>query len=198
MEIDVEKYKLPEDNYHKEVYHKTQIVIGHNARKDMRHFDGWLRRNGGKYKKTSTFTIDKEGGVYQHFDPKYYSDFIGIDEDKSNISITLVNVGWLKFDPINKLYTDWLGHVYSKKTKVIERTWRGYDFWYQYSDKQMESLKKLVSFLCDKFEIPKECIGNNVYDENVDIYKGVVFRSNYSQEIRDVSPAFDVGQLKEF
>ena len=109
-----------------------------------------------------------------------------------------MNVGWLKFDPINKLYTDWLGHVYSKKTKVIERTWRGYDFWYQYSDKQMESLKKLVSFLCDKFEIPKECIGNNVYDENVDIYKGVAFRSNYSQEIRDISPAFDVGQLKEF
>jgi hypothetical protein len=197
MKIDTETYQLPKTNYYQEIYPKTQIVIGHNGRKDMRHYEGWKRRNNGINKKTSSYTIDKEGNIFEHFDPKYYSDFIGVEQDKSNISITLVNVGWLKLDPINNIYTDWLGHVYSKKTSVLEKTWRDRSYWVKYTEEQIDSLKYLVDKLCDQFEIPKECIGNNVYNENVDIYKGITFRSNYSQEIRDISPAFEVDLLNE-
>jgi hypothetical protein len=57
-------------------------------------------------------------------------------------------------------------------------------------------LSDLIIDLCDRFNIKKECIGNNVYDENVDIYNGITFRSNYSQEIKDVSPAFNMDILK--
>ena len=33
-------YPLDEKNYYKEVYQKTQVVIGHSGRKDMRHYLG--------------------------------------------------------------------------------------------------------------------------------------------------------------
>lgn len=195
--IDTEKYPLPRENYHTQIFKKTQIVIGHNSRKDMRHYNGWLKRLNGNYKKTSSFTIDLDGKVYQHFDPNYYSDFLEVEQDKSNISILLVNPGWLDLDTNYNIYRDWLGHTYSKKIdNIINKNWRNHDIWVKYTDEQYESLKDLIIDLCDRFNIKKECIGNNVYDENVDIYNGITFRSNYSQEIKDVSPAFNMDVLK--
>jgi hypothetical protein len=195
--IDKKTHKLPEKNFYKEIYEKTQIVIGHNNRKDTRHINGWLNRNGGNYKKTSNYTIDRDGKIFEHFSPKYYSDFIGVEQDKSNISILLVNVGWLKLNKLNNTYTDWVGHTYSKNINVLERSWRGYDYWYEYTNVQLESLKGLLVFLCDKHKIPKQCIGNNVYSEDVDIYKGITFRSNYSQDNKDISPAFNIEEIKK-
>lgn len=192
--IDKETYLLGEENYHKEVYTKTQIVIGHSNRKDMRHFDAWLYRRNGKYKKTSAFTIDKNGDIYQHFDPKYYSDFIGFTQDKCNISITMVNSGWLKLNEMN-VYVDWLGHIYSKETKITEKSWRNYRYWVKYTDEQYKSLKKLINHLCQSFNIKNDIITHNVYDEHVDIFKGVTFRSNYNKEFTDVSPAFEIKKL---
>jgi N-acetyl-anhydromuramyl-L-alanine amidase AmpD len=195
--IDDKTYQLPENNYYKKIYTKTQIVIGHNGRKDMRHYEGWVNRRNGVYKSTANFTIDKDGTIYKHFDPKYYSDFVGVDQDKGNISILLVNEGWLKNDSINNVYIDWLGHTYSKSRSVLERTWRGHHFWMNYRNPQMKSLKELVTQLCEEHNIEKECIGHCVYNEDVDIFNGVAFRSNYDSDITDISPAFDMDILKE-
>ena len=197
MFIDKEKYKLNESNYYNYVYETTQIVIGHNSRKDMRHYDGWVRRNFGEYKKTSAYSIDRDGKIYQHFDPVYYSDFVGHEQDKCSIGITLVNVGWLKFDEIKRVYTDWLGHTYSNKNNLIKKSWRNKEIWFPYTKEQEESLFFLIKKLCEDFNIKKECIGNNVYNENADIYKGITFRSNYYSELTDVSPAFNMDLFKE-
>ena len=195
MKIDKKTYKLNDTNFYQEIYTKTQIVVGHTGRKDMRHFDAWLNRRNGKYKKTAPFTIDKDGTIYQHYDPKYYSDFVGDEQDKCNIAITLVNQGWLKLNEMNK-YVDWLGHIYSKETKIVEKSWRDYRYWVQYTEEQHDSLKKLVQFLCKEFNIENNIINNNVYDENVDLFNGITFRSNYSKNLTDVSPAFEIEKIK--
>lgn len=195
LSIDKNTYLLNESNYHKKVYDKTQIVIGHSGRKDMRHFDTWVNRRNGKYKKTSAFSINTEGNIYQHFDPKYYSDFLGVDQDKCNISITLVNQGWLKLNDMN-VYVDWLGHIYSKNINPIEKNWRNQRYWATYTEEQMISLRLLLNHLCEEFNIDYKVIEHNVYDENVDIFKGITFRSNYSKIITDVSPAFEIQKIK--
>ncbi len=196
--INKESYKISDNNYHQKEYGKTQIVIGHTGRKDMRHVNGWRHRRNGKYKGGAAFTIDKDGTVYQHYDPKYYTDFIGVDQDKSNIPITLVNEGWFKLDRVNNVYIDWLGHTYSNKgVSVFERNWRGHEYWSKYTEEQMDSLKKLVLELCDRFEIKKECIGHCVYNADADIFDGITFRSNYKSEFTDISPAFDMDIFKE-
>lgn len=195
MIIDTETYQLNKTNFYKKIYTKTQIVIGHTGRKDMRHFDAWLNRRNGQYKKTAAFSIDKDGVVYQHYDPKYYSDFIGVEQDKCNISIVLVNCGWLKLNEMNK-YVDWLGHIYSKSTKIVEKSWRDYRYWYPYTEEQYLSLKKLTDHLCQDFSIKNKIIDNNVYDEDVDLFKGITFRSNYDKELTDVSPAFEIEKIK--
>ena len=194
MFIDKETYSLSETNYHKVEYGKTQIVIGHNSRKDMRHFESWVNRRNGNYKRTSAYTIDKDGTIYQHYDPKYYSDFLEHEQDKNNIPITLVNEGWLMLDE-NNVYVDWLGHIYSRNTDVLNRSWRDYRFWSKYTEEQMNSLNYLLQELCDEFNIEYTIKTNNVYDEDIDIFKGITFRSNYYQELTDVSPAFDIEKL---
>jgi len=195
MNINDKDYILNDDNYYKEVYQKTQIVVGHSGRKNMRHFDSWLNRRNGKYKKTAPFTIDVDGTVYKHFDPKYYSDFLGCDQDKCNIPIVLVNQGWLKLSEMN-VYVDWLGHIYSKDVKPVERNWRDHRYWAKYTDEQFNSLKELISSLCEEFKIEKEVISNNVYNEDIDLFKGITFRSNYFRDLTDVSPAFEIEKIK--
>jgi len=195
--IDTETYKLPNTNYYNEVYDKTQIIIGHSYRTGMLHYGSWIYRLNGKNKKTSTFTIDKEGKIFQHYDPKYFSDFVGHQQDKASISITLENVGWYRKDSMIDRYVDWLGHNYKKQpNEVVMKRWRNYTYWDKYTEPQMESLKNLVNKLCEDYKISKNFIGHNVYDESVDLYKGVTFRSNYHQESTDVSPAFNMEVLK--
>lgn len=187
-------YPLTENNYYKNVYEKTQIVIGHNSRKDMRHYYGWVNRRNGNYKKTATYSIDKDGSIYEHFNPKYYSDFLGCEQDKCNISIILVNEGWLKLNDMN-VFVDWLGHTYSKNSELLEKNWRNYKYWPKYTKNQFESLNILINYLCDEFNIENKSVGHNVYDENIDIFKGITFRSNYFKDITDVSPAFEFEKI---
>lgn len=196
MKINKKSYKLTEDNYFKEVYPKKQIVIGHNSRSDMSHWAGWKYRCGGNYKKTSPFSIDRDGSVYQHFDPKYYSSFLDIEQDKLNIPILLVNVGWLKRINMEDIYIDWLGNEYKDKNNIINKRWRNYDYWYKYTDEQISSLKELTTYLCNEFNIKNNLNEYNVYDENIDLVDGITFRSNYLQEATDVSPALDISLLK--
>lgn len=195
--IDFETYKLPDTNYYGDVYDKTQIIVGHSYRTGMSHYGSWIYRLNGKNKKTSTFTIDKQGKIFQHFDSKYFSDFIGNQQDKASISITLENTGWFRKDNMVDRYVDWLGHNYKKQpNEVLMKRWRNYTYWDKYTEPQMESLRNLVIKLCDDHKISKDFIGHNVYDENVDLYKGITFRSNYHQESTDVSPAFNMEVLK--
>jgi len=195
--INVDSYKLPEQNYYKDVFDKTQIVIGHSYRIGMKHYGGWIYRINGKNKKTATFTILKNGDIYQHYDPKYYSDFTDTVQDKASITIVLENLGWLKKDSMVNRYIDWLGNSYKKDDgNVLHKRWRNHSYWEKYTNEQIKSLKTLIIKLCEEYKIPKNFIGHNVYDENVDLYKGITFRSNYNQESTDVSPAFDMEILK--
>lgn len=197
MLIDTETYKLNENNYHKENYDKTQIVIGHSTQKGMSHYAGWIYRLNGKNKKTATFTITKEGNIYQHYDPKYYSSFVNNQQDKASISIILENIGWFRKDSMIDRYVDWLGNSYKKNNEeVLNKRWRNYTYWDRYTDKQMKSLTEILPELCQNYNIPKDFIGHNVFDENVDLFKGITFRSNYYQEATDISPAFDLDILK--
>jgi hypothetical protein len=195
VEINNTTYPLLENNFRKEVYQKTQIVVGGSGRKDMRHYYGWINRRNGNYKKTATYTIDKDGKIYEHYDPKYYSDFLGCEQDKCNISVVLVNEGWLKLNEMN-VFVDWLGHTYSKNNGLLEKNWRNHKYWVKYTDEQFDSLKYLIEYLCNQFHIQYDFMGHNVYDENADIFKGVTFRSNYFKDITDVSPAFDLEKIK--
>jgi hypothetical protein len=72
---------------------KKQIVLGNTFNHDMKHVIGWKHRHNGNYKKTAAFTIDINGVIHKHFDPKYQSKFFNdLILDGKSIVILLENV----------------------------------------------------------------------------------------------------------
>jgi N-acetyl-anhydromuramyl-L-alanine amidase AmpD len=195
INIDNLKYKLPRTNYFKKVYKKTQIVIGHTASKDMNHYKGWLNRHNGHYKNTAAFTIDIAGNIHQHFNPKYFSNFIGdTKHNQKVISIVLENEGWLTKSITSGIFTTWIGDEYSDDVTI--RYWRGEMYWANYSELQMSSLIHLIKELSLNFNISLQTIGHNTKVDDIYDYKGIIFRSNFSKEFKDLSPAFNYETLK--
>lgn len=197
MLIDLEKYKLSEGNFYNKEFQKTQIVLGNTFNNGMDHVNGWIHRNLGTYKKTSTFSIDRKGNVYQHYDPIYYSDFIGNKHcDKKIISILIENRGWLLKDSLNNKYIDWVGNIYNRKVNILEKRWRGYTYWEPYTNKQLNSTIELVNYLCDTYSIKPSVVGHNTYIDDITLHEGIAFRSNYSKHMTDLNPAWDYINFK--
>jgi len=198
MNIDLEKYELDENNFYKTEFNKRQIVLGNSFSEKDYHIRGWKTRNGGEYRKTSTFTIFKDGKIYQHFNPKMYSDFLNNKLfDKKIISIVLENQGWLQKDLLTNEYFNWVGNIYNKNKDVFEKRWRGFTYWDSYSKKQINSCANLVKHLCEEYNIPKKCVGHNTYIDGVEYFEGIVYRSNYHKECTDLNPSWDFKKFKE-
>jgi len=197
MVIDEETYKLPETNYYSTEFKKRQIVLGNSFSEKFNHIKGWLSRLGGEYKKTSMYTIDRKGVIYQHFSPDNYSDFTSNKSvDKKIISITIENQGWLQKDLLKDTYFDWVGNIYKRRVKVIEKRWRGFNYWDPYTTKQLNACVGLINYLCEEYDIPKKCVGHNTYIDGVEFFEGIVYKSNYYKESTDLSPAWDYKKMK--
>ena len=197
MIIDKEIYKLEDKNYHQKEFVKHQIVLGNSFADNLNHIKGWENRLGGGYTKTATFTVDRKGNIFQHYNPIYYSDFIDNKTvDKKIISIVLENQGWLLKDLIKDKYIDWVGNIYKRRAKVIEKRWRGFMYWDSYTSKQTKSCVDLIYYLCDNYNIPPVCVGHNTYIDGIEYFEGIAYRSNYYKEMTDLSPAWDYNNFK--
>jgi hypothetical protein len=196
--INKDKFKLGDDSYIQEIHPKQIIVIGNTMSSGMKHFDAWANKINGKYKRTAAYTITLNGVIYQHYDPKYYSRFVGSGMfDRNCIPIALENEGWVTKDFQYETYINWAGEQYKRKDSLIEKSWRGRLKWAPYSEKQMDSLVYLCDNLIKTFGIPKFVNPNNVKVNDFTKKKGIYYRSNYLKTSLDVSPAFDIKYLKD-
>lgn len=192
-----EDYVLTETHYYNVEYNKTQIIIGNSLSTGLGHLDIWNKIMNGECKSTSPFTICRDGVIYKHYDPKYFSNFINIGNlDRKIISITLENEGSLWKNEEKNCYYNYLGTIYNSK-KVVETKWRDRQYWAPYTTKQINSLIKLCKELCLEFNIPPITVENNTVKRSIQNFEGIAFRSNFSKYYYDVSPAFDVETFKD-
>jgi N-acetyl-anhydromuramyl-L-alanine amidase AmpD len=196
MHIDKETYKISENNRYKTITPKTQIVIGVSLRKENRHI---IRLQHTKYyenKNWNTFTISRDGKIYQHYDEKYHTDFLDIKEgDKRSISIVLENMGNL-FQMSSRKYINWLNEFCDEKY-IIEKEWLGYEYWEKFPNIQIEALISLCNILCKKHGIQKNFIDFNTYHKETYKFKGIVFRSNYIEDSSDINPLLNLIELNK-
>ena len=191
MKINKTKFRLTEDNFFPIKSPKNKIVLRNSSTKDMKFFNGWLLRRNGTYKKVTPYTIDRDGKIYEHYDPTYYSEFMGTKSlDKETIGITLVNQGWLKKDSLTNKYKDWVGNIY-KGTDVFKKQWRGHFFWAPYTEKQMKVAGELIEKLCEEYKIEKNSLSHNVMFSEAPSFNGVLSKSNFSRDFTDISPSFE-------
>lgn len=194
LSIDTTSYILNNNNYISKEYDKKQIVLGNTFSTNMNHYIGWTTRLNGNNKKTATYTIDINGKIFNHYNPKFYSNFIGDDNmDKHIISIVIENEGWVLNDIKKNQFINWVGDIYNKE--IIERKWRGLTHWAPYSKNQYKSAIRLIKFLCSEFDIPNEVVSHNTKIEGLMNYNGVLYRSNFEKYYTDLTPAWNYNTI---
>lgn len=196
MYIDSTTYQIKEINRYKTQIAKTQIILGLSLRKDSNHIIRLQHKEYGSTKKWNTFTISRNGVVYQHYNPKYHTDFIGIKEvDKNSLSIVFENMGCL-YKTSDDKYINWLNE-YCDEENVFEKSWLGYNFWETITDDQMSSAGELCQYLSNEFGIPKTVIDFHHYHKETKKFRGIVFRSNYIEDSNDISPCLDIKKINK-
>jgi len=195
MLIDKKTHSVSDDNYYNTKSTKTQIIIGWSLRSSSNHIVRLNHKDFGKTKKWNTFTITREGQIFQHYDHKCFSDFLGIkDVDNKTISIVLENMGALTYD--GDRYLNWINEE-CKSENVVAKKILGFEYWEAYNNAQMESLRDLSIFLCGTHKIPRECVEFSHYNKEIGKYNGIAFKSNYFEDNIDINPMFNIKKFNE-
>lgn len=192
--IDKETYKV--DGFHVEETNKDLIVLGDTCRIGSKHIHRMQIKDNAMSYEWNTYTISREGIIYEHFNPLYYSNHLFEDKiNKRSIYILLENMNLLK--KIDGVYYNWLYEV-CYETNVVEKRWRGETYWEKYTEEQYKSLANLIIYLKNMFkDIPNNIIDSNVYDSDSIKYKGVLSKSNLYESFYDLNPTFDFEKLKK-
>lgn len=195
LNINKKTYRINQKNYHKSVFDKSQIIVGFSLRKNNHHINRLLHKKYGKTKKWNTYTISRDGQIYEHYNPRYYSDFIGMkDVDKQSISIVLENMGSLL--KIEKKYVNWLNEECDPNL-VGEKKWLGNKFWEIIPPQQIENTLLLCDKLCNDFNIKKQIIDFHYQHSEIMKFNGIVLKSNYLDDSNNVNPFFDLIEFND-
>lgn len=196
MRIDSETYWTKDINRHKTQSPKTQIVLATSLRKESNHIIRLKHKEFGETKKWNTYTVSRNGLIYQHFDPKNHADFLGIKEaDKQSISIVLENMGCL-FETSRGEHINWIGET-CDDDNVMKKNWLGYNYWEKFTDEQIAATAMLCGSICDEFGIHRTIIDFHHYHKDTIKYRGIVFRSNYIVDSSDTNPLFNIPTFNE-
>jgi len=196
MKINKTKYKVKEVNRYKTKSVKTQIVLATSLRKKNHHVIRLQHKDYGNTKRWNTYTVSRSGIVYQHYDDKYHSDFLGVKEgDRKSISIVLENMGAV-FETEDNRFVNWLNEICDNDV-TEEYEWGGYTHWEKISVAQFKSVALLCGELCEKHNIPKKCFETHHHHKNITKFKGIVFRSNNIEDSSDIHPLFDIEKFSE-
>lgn len=193
LSLDKDTYKLESKNFYSVKNKKTQILIGGSLRKDSNGILHLLKKDFGYTKRWPTFTITREGVIYQHFDPSCYSDYMSVkDIDKKSISIVLENMGMVSYNYERECFLNWANEECDGDL-INEKLWKNYRYWETYTNIQYESLAALCLYLIKEFDMKLDAIGHNVFETEIDLttFQGILTRSNYDAEYTDVNPLFD-------
>ncbi len=198
FEIDRKTHKVGAPNFNAIKTSKSQILLAGSLRKDSNHILRLKKKDFGLTKKWPMFTIRRDGKVFQHFDPHYYSDFFGEKEvDKRAITIVLENMGMLVYNYDNNQYVNWINEICPEKD-VFDKLWKNNRYWESYTPEQFKACVNLCIYLCRTYGVKKDSFGNYVYQENAHTFEGILGRSNYNTDFYDLNPSFNWNKfLKE-
>jgi N-acetyl-anhydromuramyl-L-alanine amidase AmpD len=187
---DVETIDKDSLNHPKRTYKKKQILLYDTKRRIDDFVNKIKYRQNGQYEDIPHFIVSKMGDIYSILDPKYSSKTFGIDNiDRKQIKIAVENLGWLNKNTITGYFSNWIGDPH--RSDPFVRSWRDRFYWDRYSDSQMESLYKLCSVICDTYDIERKVVPSNGFIENVDKFRGIVCKSNFSNIYTDINPSFN-------
>jgi len=167
------EFDASKDQYYKELNKKEQIILKSSLSEGNNLFvkNKFLWENKiSKSAYGSAFIIGGEdyssfnkricdGEIIKLFDEKYWSNFINSQStnieqlNRASISITVCNWGPLMISPDGYL-ANWLGEKVNEKNYYdLGREWRGFRYFYKYTNAQLDSLAVILKWLIQKWNI---------------------------------------------
>jgi N-acetyl-anhydromuramyl-L-alanine amidase AmpD len=175
---------------------KHQIILTHTGRNVENYLVSLRYRYNGKFDRIPNYVIKKNGDILQLLnDIEHTNYFKEPNINRNGIIICLENLGWLEKQPLENQYVNWIGDIYNGKP--FERKWRDYFFWDKYTEEQINSLVLLCNNIIKEKRINKDLIGHNTKVRNVEMFEGIITKSNFDSNITDLSPAFDFEKFRK-
>jgi N-acetyl-anhydromuramyl-L-alanine amidase AmpD len=215
LSINRTRFRLPESQYIPEVTPKDLVVLHFTAGSSAEGaYSHWM---SDEQRVATAYIIDRDGAVYELFDPKHWAFHLGIPgqasqsykHDRRSIGIEFVNVGPLRRKGDELFW--WPPGNFSTKyctvdelAKYKEEAHRGERYYATFTPQQYESGRALVSQLCESFSIPRVIPGegfrlsadiNNPATSYFQSFQGIASHQNFRSDKFDIGPAFDWAKI---
>lgn len=109
-----------------------------------------------------------DGKVLKAFDDRYWAYHLGITENSKelnskSVSIEICNYGQLTLGRDGKFYNYVNKPINSEDVVELSKPFKGYKYWEKYTDVQLESTRKLILYLKNRWNIEIE---SGIYNED--------------------------------
>lgn len=183
--MEIKKLHLPEDEYFPSETEKKSIVLHHTAGS---HRPDWVvsawdrdKTKGGKSLKVATHFVvggkstrdgndEWDGKIVESFDLKYWAHHLGTRNNNNillnqqSIGIEICNYGPLTKSQNGEFFTYVNSKVPEEDVIDLGKNWRGFRYYHNYTDKQIESVKFLIEKCAEIYKIDP-CKGiNELYE----------------------------------
>lgn len=159
LEISTE-YIMPDNQYIKQVTPKSQIFIhftagGPSAKNTISYWEG------DETRVATAFVVDGNSGIaYEAYNPDYWGFHLGVKGTNGKLDKASVGIEICAYGPLIKRGEDFFAWPNNYTTKVssenvytLDTPFKGYTYYYKYTDKQLCNLEHLLLFLVKKYNI---------------------------------------------
>lgn len=186
-QLNIKNVDFPESQYIRTEIPKTQIYLHHTAGNAFGEqvFKDWA---SNPERIATCVTIsgpgDVDGQIVQGFDSKYWAFHLGLKEstferfnvpyrslDRISIGIEICNWGQISKRG-NKFYTYVNRQIPANQVIELEKPFKGYKYYHNYSDAQIESVRKLLLFWGERYRIPLK-YNPGIWDLSKDALSGM-------------------------
>jgi N-acetyl-anhydromuramyl-L-alanine amidase AmpD len=179
----ITQVSFSEDQYYKDIFPKTQIYLHHTAGNSNAHnvFTGWAADKLGRI--ATCISISGNGEIVQGFSSKFWAYHLGVktrffqamelpykELDKNSIGIEICNWGQLTVKG-DKFYNYVNREVPKNEVIKLTKPFRGYNYYHNYTDAQIESTKQLLLYWGETYKIPLK-YHEDIFDLTPRAYKG--------------------------
>lgn len=214
---DIIQVEFPDNQFVKVETEKTQIVLHHTVGSTVQSVIDWWVTTPEKV--AVSFIVDRDGKIYQCYSSKFWGSHLSVKADylkaqgfadygtrnvtldKHSIGIEINSWGGLVKDTDGKWYpalwnTTTKKYTPNKKVKPIANVveypkgFRGFYGFEKYSDAQVESVRQLLVYLGNKFNIPLDYSDSiwNVSKDALGGKSGVFCHVSYRSDKSDAHP----------
>ena len=152
-----------------------------------------------------SYVVARDGTVYELFNPDYWSYHLGpyasggnTIQSKQSVGIEISNYGPLVKDG-DRLRTIYKSHYcnLAQSEHYVKSSHRGFDYYAKFTCKQYDSVKGLLRFLTERYDIPYVFPNESQREEYQRITPGpgIWSHQNFRKDKTDIGPALEWKRL---